>query len=372
MTVIDANDEPQLDPTQLPCGCDLTHIVPPDDEIAKRVGRGSAKHLFYWRHSPQVLERIGWAPGEFDVHADTDILFLRPFDLTSLETFLDRGRIAVAFDRSMMTYYQRLEPFAASRAAEVFPIAGSRGPMVQGGLIFRNPVDDGGLYTRMWELACRDAKLGGIGHVPWDDMAYLSKVCSQNGPCWDRVLALGQEWNYISHETRDPGVFGYVAHYGGALRLKDYLVTRYAQLFPADQPQDLPLWQRKPDIARVGYGGVGVAGDAGYDSLQVRIGGAPAPRSLSLHPPFSVTWRVARGAQTLAFVPEFNDTCRGSRAGRVRLFAYRDGSFAGEVASRNGDRRVTIECAGTECVTLIGITAQQNHCHFVMLDPRWE
>ena len=55
---------------------------PPQDAVASCVGRGSPKHLFYWRHSPELLATIDeHSPSRFDVHADTDMLFLRTMDL---------------------------------------------------------------------------------------------------------------------------------------------------------------------------------------------------------------------------------------------------------------------------------------------------
>lgn len=375
VVVVDANDEETLDPAQLPDGCALRHVRPPDDEIARHLGRGSRKHLFYWRHSPDVLVAIGDGAASYDVHADTDMLFLRPMNLAALVPHLENGRIAAAVDRSTIDYYRLMEELADGDG-DSFPVAGSRGPMVQGGLIFRNRSDDGGVFDRMWELACAEARAGALGDVPWDDMAFLTNLLGHDGPLWGRLIALGHEWNFISDEERDPGVFGHVAHYGGGEHLKAFMVKRFATLFPpVDGLSDLPLWQREPDVARVGYGRVGLAGEAGFDALHVSVDGGKTTEALSLHPPFSVTWRVPGHARAMSFKPALSDTSRrGARdhAG-LRLLAYVDGRLAAD--TRVGARphaEVALPVEDAESVTLIGVTRDVDYCHFVLETPRWE
>ena len=376
IVVVDANDEPTVNQRNLPDGASLVYLPPPQDEVANCLGRGSTKHIFYWRHSPAILAAIGPAQGRFDVHADSDMLFLRPFDLGALIPYLEVGRIAMAIDRSTQDYYQFLEKVAPCSGSTAFPVAGSRGPMVQGGLMFRNPYDDGGLLQLLWEYACRDARTNGLAHAPWDDMAFLSNLLGHSGDLWGRLLPLGHEWNFISNTERDGGVFSYVAHYGGSPKDVDFIAGRYTQLYPSVRAlQDLQLWQREPDIVRVGYGRVGLAGESGYDALSVTVTGKRIENALSLHPPFCASWRVHPSADYFSFTPSLNDTCRfvGNGEMRVRLLCYVDGAFRQEerIVGRTG-AQLKLQVRDAESVTLIGVTAEPDYCHFVLVNPRWE
>jgi hypothetical protein len=118
--VIDANDSPILARTAFGrCQHPTTvHVPPGEDEISRVVGRGSPRHLFYWRHSPQVLNALP-SSDRYAVDADCDIVFLRPMDLRSLLGPLARGRIAATVDESSLDYYRKLGMGAtASVAAE--------------------------------------------------------------------------------------------------------------------------------------------------------------------------------------------------------------------------------------------------------------
>jgi hypothetical protein len=200
--VVDANDVPTLARTQFHDAgeFEVIHVVPEMDGVAKAVGRGSRRHLFYWRHSPQLIDALPQVD-QFDVHSDADIIFLRPFDLRALLGPLEQGRIAAAIDESTLDYYQTVQALAPASGAQ-------GGPLLQGGLVFRNPADDGGFYTRFWELAEQVAASGQLSDLPWDDMSILSMLLTQGGPLWERLLILGHEWNFISDANKDPGVFG--------------------------------------------------------------------------------------------------------------------------------------------------------------------
>jgi hypothetical protein len=322
------------------------------------------------------LTAIGQPRGLFDVHVDSDMLFLRPFDLGALVPCLESGRIAMAIDRSTQDYHQLLEKIAARTGSTAFPVAGSRGPMVQGGLMFRNPEDDGGLLRLLWESACRDARADGLALAPWDDMAFLSNFLGHGGDLWGRLLPLGHEWNYISDGERDGGVFSYVAHYGGSPKNVDFITRRFSQLCPSlGGSRDLPLWRREPDVVRVGFGGVGLAGECGYDGLSVTVAGKRVENALSLHPPFCASWQVPSGSEYFAFTPLLNDSCRFLRNGemRVRLLCYVNAAYRQEarIAERVG-AQVKLNVRGAESITLIGVTAETDFCHFILLNPRWE
>ncbi len=221
IVVVDANDAPAMDAEALGPGVDLLHVPPGDDAVALAVGRGSRRHLYYWRHSRQLLAALP-PDDRYDVHADADLLFVRPLDLGSLLGPLARGRIAAAVDESFLEYYDEVQRQ---------PAVGTAGPLLQGGLLFANPADDGGLYERFWKLAVDAARAGRLAALPWDDMCLLTALLGHGAPLWERLLTLAPEWNYIADARKDPGALGCVAHCGGrtaqaeALRQRDRLLS---------------------------------------------------------------------------------------------------------------------------------------------------
>ena len=112
--------------------------------------------------------------------------------------------------------------------------------------------------------------------------------------------------------------------------------------------------------------------DKGYDALKVVIRGQHMRNALSLHPPFSATWRVPETARCLSFKPTFNDSAIRSRVDRPqgRLLAYTDGTAAGDARMDAAEMRVVV--SGAECVTLVGLAHRLDSCHLVLLEPRWE
>jgi hypothetical protein len=212
VAVVDANDEPQLVQKDFP-GVELIHVVPGNDAVADRVGRGSRKHLFYWRHSPKVLASVP-RDTKFSAYMDSDILLMRPMDLSSLFEPLSRGRIGVSVDESMQAYTRLLQEHACTMLP-VINVPGVGGPLLQGGLIFSHTEDDGDFYQEFWRLAEIAATKDIVELLPFDDMALLTALLTQGGKFWDRWLPLGHEWNYITAADQDPGVFAVGTHYGG-------------------------------------------------------------------------------------------------------------------------------------------------------------
>ncbi|MGH8902506.1 MAG: hypothetical protein ACRDYA_12710 [Egibacteraceae bacterium] len=117
IVLVDANDTPAwVTPgARIEGDVAIVHLPPEEDDVARAVGRGSRRHLFYWRHSPQVLEALP-ATDRYAVYADADIVFLRPLDLASLLGPLARGRIAAALDESTLEYFQALSMVASTPA----------------------------------------------------------------------------------------------------------------------------------------------------------------------------------------------------------------------------------------------------------------
>ena len=212
LTVIDANDIPQLKVEDFP-EVHLVHIIPCNDEIAQRVGRGSRKHIFYWRHSPVVLSAIP-ADTEFAVYVDSDIIFIRPMDLSSLVDLLRMGRIAVAVDESLITYTNLIQE-RTNLIKSILNVPGACGPLLQTGLIFCNNNNNGIFFGEFWRLAKIAANENMLDLLPFDDMTLLTLLLTSGGKFWDRWLPLSPEWNFITVVGQDPGVFAVGAHYGG-------------------------------------------------------------------------------------------------------------------------------------------------------------
>ena len=199
--IIDANDTASIAPEDLP-GAQVIHLPPADDAVSAHVGRGTPHHLFYWRHSPQVLAALPGG-GCFDVYIDCDIIPLRPMPLGELAGPLQRGRIAAAVDEDTPLFLHAYESkaFAISRIATGFR---EIGPLIQSGLVFSNPLNDGGMYRSLWKMAEAVAEAGLLKDLPYDDMSLFTVLMSQGGALWERFLPLGHHWNFITELRERP------------------------------------------------------------------------------------------------------------------------------------------------------------------------
>lgn len=225
VTVIDANDTPQLKVEDFQ-EVHLVHIIPCNDEIAKSVGRGSRKHLFYWRHSPVVLSAIP-SDTEFGVYMDSDIIFIRPMDLSSLVDLLRMGRIAVAVDESLITYINLIQE-RTNLIKSILNVPGACGPLLQAGLIFCNNNINEIFFNEFWRLSEIAATENLLELLPFDDMTLITLLLTRGGKFWDRWLPLSPEWNFITTGGQDPGVFAVGAHYGG-FKAKNLLLENLEQ-----------------------------------------------------------------------------------------------------------------------------------------------
>lgn len=237
ITVIDANDEPQLIQADFP-NVEFIHIIPGDDIIAKNVGRGTRKHLFYWRHSPMVLSRIP-NDSEFQVYIDSDLVFIRPMDLFSVADLLRKGRIGLTVDESMLNYSSLIQ----ERCSSLHPIInfpGSCGPLLQGGLIFTSSTDNGNFFEEFWKIATIAASENILDLLPFDDMTLLTLLLTKGGKFWNRWLPISPEWNYITAAGQDPGVFGVGAHYGG-YNAKKFILENISK-FTIDNNKRFVAW----------------------------------------------------------------------------------------------------------------------------------
>lgn len=324
VVVVDANETRALnrDLFRVPTDLQVVHVRPTDDPVARVVGRGTRQHLFYWRHSPQ-LRQVLPPCDRYDVHADSDLLFLRPMDLSSLLRPVGRGRVAAAVDESSLEHHAALGVMASSPAAALFPAVGVGGPLLQAGLIFTDPCNDGGLYDLCWDLAVVAARSGHLSQLPADDMCIVTAVLGQGGPLWERLLPLGHDWNYITDAVKDPGVFGCVAHYGG--RAKALLLARTSELLPPQGDDGAPwgtvTMPRSAERATV-FRGPWQRGSPRPGCWPGDSAGAP----LAVPLPFALTWLVPAGVTTavVAGVLEANRGDRMERAGAT-LFVYVDG-----------------------------------------------
>ncbi|MFI9235611.1 hypothetical protein [Streptomyces sp. NPDC053079] len=363
VVVVDANDEPMLAAEHFgPAGnVAIVHLRPGDDPVSRAVGKGTAGHLFYWRHSPELLSSLPPWPG-YDVHADADLLFLRPMDLSALEGPLARGRIATVVDESTMDYYSALGSVSSTPLATMLGAPGVGGPLLQAGLIFSNPADDGGFYNLLWRFAVKAAEAGRLDTVPSDDMGVVSSLLGQRGPLWERSLSLGHEWNYISGALKDPGVFGCVAHFGGR-RAKKFLLAQSDSLFPPDADISRTPWgsMRLP----VGSGGLTVVHGLWRRTWLPGDGAESAPdgAAMEIAMPFSLSWQVPPGCTSALVDGVVRAGCDEEPpedgAGPV-LFVYLDGRLMDRVPAEGYCFRRSVCLGKAETITVIGISPSSN------------
>ncbi|MFD7710181.1 hypothetical protein ACFV6E_08115 [Streptomyces sp. NPDC059785] len=360
VVVVDANDGPRLAGQHFGRGTiDVVHLSPGDDPVARAAGRGTATHLFYWRHSPALRDSLPPWRG-YDVHADADLLFLRPMDLGALEGPLAEGRIAAVVDESTMDYYGELGEVASLPVADLLGTPGEGGPLLQAGLIFSNPADDGGLYDLLWRFATKAAEAGVLDAVPSDDMGAVSSLLGRRGPLWERLLALGHEWNYISGALKDPGVFGCVAHFGGR-RAKKYLLAQSGTLFPPDACPGRAPWGTvrapgppcRPTVHRGVWRRAWLSPD-GPEGRTEPVPGAGVETAL----PFSLSWRIPTGTSSALVKGAVRAGGRGRPAQGPTptvLFVYLDGHLLDRLPVEDPRFRCPVRLGPAETVTLIGV-----------------
>ncbi|GCD40890.1 hypothetical protein [Streptomyces paromomycinus] len=371
VVVVDANDDPSLAKEHFggSGNIDVVHLAPAADPVARAAGRGTAAHLYYWRHSPGLRDRLPPWRG-YDVHADADLLFLRPMDLGALDGPLARGRIAMVVDESTMDHYSALGSVASTPVACLLGAPGVGGPLLQTGLIFSNPTDDGGLYDRLWTFATAAAEAGQLKAVPSDDMGVVSSLLGQRGPLWERFLPLGHEWNYISGALKEPGAFGCVAHFGGR-RAKKFLLTQSDVLFPPDADcrrtpwgtMRTPAHSDRPTVVRGLW----------QRNWLVPDGLSPGPdtKGLEVGLPFSLSWRVPPVAASALVEGAFH---AGRSAELFRenadpaLFVYLDGRLLDRVPVENSRFRCPVPVGRAETITLIG-AGSHAECTLRLTDP---
>jgi hypothetical protein len=367
--LVDANDDPVFDQARLRIGGDVevAHLPPDEDEVAQAVGRGSRRHLFYWRHSPQLLSALPKSD-RFAVYSDADMVFLRPLDLTSLLAPLASGRIAAVVDESSLEFYQQLGALAATPIARMLPAGGAAGPLLQGGLLFTNPTDDGRFYERFWELAVGAARSGYLAALPWDDMCLITALLGQGGPLWERLLTLGHEWNYISDTRKDPGIFGCVAHYGGR-RAQAFMLTQGKNLFPSDMEGDTSnAWGT---ITAPSAASGLIRGSWGRRVLpRLKVGSEPARRSWTVALPFALTWSVPIGIRRLNIAAALQGPVsgKGPDLTETAFFVYVDGRLVCRSMADAGRVRATVRFDQAETVTIIAVTHSRNS-HVQLDDP---
>lgn len=356
MIVVDANDTPTLRADIFGAVNDLqiVHVRPSDDPVARAVGRGTRQHMFYWRHSPQLRGQLP-SCDRYDVHADGDLLFLRPMDLAALLRPMAQGRIAAAIDESTLDHYGALGIIASTLLADMLPAAGSGGPLLQTGLIFSNPADDGALYDRFWDFALAAAASGHLEQLPSDDMCIVAALLGQGGPLWERLLPLGHEWNYITDAVKDPGIFGCAAHYGGH-RAKTFILAQTGTLFPPGDDAQVAPW------------GTVTSPNGAPESALFR---GPWQRRLSPHSidnsistplsiplPFALSWPVPREMTRVDISGVLDGP--GSHTGigddRANLFVYADGRLVQRLLAEDRRVQATVHLGHAETVTVIGTT----------------
>lgn len=335
--IVDANDSPTLttDALRIHPGVTIIHARPGEDPVAQAVGRGSRRHLFYWRHSPQLRDALGSSPSTYDAYCDCDVVFRRPLDLGSLSGPLSGGRIGAAIDESTVDYYLALGAPEFSQVTARLPNVGSAGPLPQGGLLFTNPGDDGGLYDLFWDMAIQSARAGLLDSLPWDDMSILATLLGQGGPLWERLLPLPHDWNFITDSRKEPGVFGRVAHYGGHLA-KRFILADNTPAEPSDdgslQPWGtIPLHGASP--------GCGASG-----------------QPLKLPLPFCLSWPVPDGTGHLVASADYSAFGSGTEPAVASVIVYVDGQPRYRFAcGPEMPLRESLTLTSAETISIIGI-----------------
>jgi hypothetical protein len=355
--LVDANDSAAF--SQGSVGVDgnftIVHIAPGVDDISRSVGRGSRTHMFYWRHSPQVFSALPASP-RLDAYSDADLLFLRPLDLGSVIVPLEDGRIAAAVDESSLDHYLQIGELASTAVADLFPTSALAGPLLQTGLILCNPYDNGGFYNRFWDFAIRAARCDLLDRLPSDDMFVVSALLGQGGLLWDRLLTLGNDWNYITDSTKDPGIFGRVAHYGGR-RAKTMILKEYEHPYsPAQLTDTAGCW--------------GTVTDA--DTSRLQRGAWPTHVNPMLRAPIRVGHRrvVASAPLCLSWLTPADATALEASAttciacGRgvlpsveLTLFMYIDGRLVARTTTCQGSVSVTAPLQGAETISLVAVSS---------------
>lgn len=332
VVLIDANDAPALTASTLGIdpGVTIVHVRPVDDPIAQEVGRGSRRHLFYWRHSQQLRDALPRSYA-YDAYCDCDVVFRRPLDLGSLTGPLSRGRIGAVVDESTIDYYLALGSPEYAAVTARLPDAGSAGPLPQGGLLFTNPDDDGGIYDLFWDMAIETARAGLLDSLPWDDMSLLATMLGHGGALWERFLPLPQDWNFITDSRKGPGVFGRLAHYGGHLAKRFIL----ADNIPG------------ADGARA-WGTVPLHTPGGNH-------GAPG-QPLELPLPFCVSWPVPDGNDDLSISGNFHALGNEAEPTVADIVIYVDGhpSYRFSCGAEK-PLRESVPLTDAETISIIGI-----------------
>lgn len=344
IVVVDANEAPTLDPALFGIGgrFAIVHVCPGDDAVARALGRGSRRHLFYWRHSPQVLEALP-VTRRHTVYADADVLFVRPMDLASLLRPLARGRIAAGVDESWLEYYHEIQGLSATPAGNILPAAGTGGPLLQGGLLFTNAEDDGGFYDRFWELAARAAGSGLLDDLPWDDMCLITALLGQGGPLWERLLTLAPEWNFITDTRKEPGVLACATHYGGRTA-QAHLLAQRGRLFP------------KPPEVAAGGGAWGTVASPLAAPTRAPWHGRARSEPLAVPIPFALTWAVPPGARSCTVCVTHEDD------GAAALLIHVDGRLVERVPASGGLVTETVRFARAETLTVVGAGRSHHRC----------
>lgn len=364
--LVDANDTPALkhDLFGVEGDFEIVHFPPDEDDVARAVGRGSRQHLFYWRHSPELLSALP-ASDRYDVYSDADIIFLRPLDLASLMSPLANGRIAAAVDESSLDHYEQLGLLASLPASRMLPAAGAGGPLLQAGLIFTNPADDGGFYDHFWHFAVNAATSGHLPDLPSDDMCIVAALLGQGGLLWERLLALGHEWNYITDAQKDPGIFGCAAHYGGH-RAKAFILAQSEDLFPpADRSHPAAPWGT---VARVDAA-AGPALIRGFwqDRTRAPVNSQPSQGDLTVPVPFALSWLVPLGVRTFEMLATLEGIPEREHA-EATFYVYVDGHLVYRLPSRRGQVHTSVHLGVAETVTIIGVSSAHG-CQVRLNEP---
>jgi hypothetical protein len=127
-----------------------------------------------------------------------------------------------------------------------------------------------------------------------------------------------------------------------------------------------------PAQAQVGYGGLGVRGDLGYEGKRVVVRGVPFTQALSTHAPARVLYELDGSFSRLRCAVALNDDVPVGRS-HAHFGVRVDGvlvASAPYVSAGESPRPLEADISGARTVELAVTTSRWEYCHAVWLDPQ--
>lgn len=121
----------------------------------------------------------------------------------------------------------------------------------------------------------------------------------------------------------------------------------------------------------VGYGGVGLSGDLGYDGLRINVSGHSCQHAISAHAPSRLVFDLDRRFESFRCRVAVNDDALGQPA-KVDFLVIADGRLVAvvpRVVPGEGAREVVADVRDADRLELMTQTSHWAYSHAVWLDP---